>query len=402
MMRMPQLGRAVYATLGLAILVLVLTYGSMAIWPRIAEYRQMRELDRRWHDRSLSAAARGKAAEMLAEFGPEAGPFLLAAARDPEDLVRQKAYSFLAGIDPIPEEAVQICLAALQQEREPRTRATAAEALGAVAYLWRESRHDRRRSIIESLVVAGRDPSPIVRCAVMRAMVGANAVTVDPSPWLDDTNRSVRLAAADAIIRLTPTNKGRVVPILQAMILQADPARTADIERPLGLLFRADPSACQNLMPTFISWLHHEDAQVRTRVIGWLLQMGPLAQDAIPALDALLDRGPPAARARVAIAIVVIDPTACEQAAVNLLAMLRNAEIDPRERLQALSPLSMMLNQSRVPARIRDDVHRTLLAIPDEPGIHPEFARRVRQFVEYQERAHARAAAGAARRVSIQ
>ncbi len=350
MVRMPQLGRAVYATLGLAILVLVLTYGGMAIWPRVAEYRQMRELDRRWHDPSLSPAARSKAAEMLAEFGPEAAPFLLAAARDADGLVRVKAYSFLAGLDPIPEEVVQICLAALQREQEPRARATAAESLGSSAYLLRESRPDWRQVIIESLVVAGRDRSPMVRHAVLRAMVGANAVTVDPSPWLEDPNRSVRLAAAEAIIRLTPANKGRMVPMLQAMILEGDPARTVDMGRLLGMLYRADSSACRDLVPTFIAWLRHEDADARARVIGWLMQMGPMAQDAIPALEAMLDRGPPADRARVAFAIVIIDPAACDRAAVKLLALLRDTRIDPRERIQALGPLGVVLNQSRVPA----------------------------------------------------
>jgi HEAT repeat protein len=401
MMRMPQLGRAVYATLGLAITVLVLTYGTMAIWPRVAEYQQMRELDRRWHDRSLSPRARNKAAEMLAEFGPEAGPFLLAAARDADELVRQKAYSFLAGIDPLPEEAVQICLAALTQEPEPRVRATAAESLGAAAYLLRESRRDRRRSIIESLEAAGRDRSPIVRYAVIRAMIGADAVTVDPSPWLDDSSRAVRLAAAEAILRLAPTNKGRVVPMLQAMIVQADPARTVDLERLLVLLFRADPSACRGLVPTLMSWLHHEDPQVRTRVMGWLVHLRPMAQDAIPALEELLRRGSPADRARAAFAIIVIDPTACEKAALDLLTLLRDVGIDPRERIQALSPLGALLNQPKVPARVRDDVHRTLLAIPDEPGIHPEFARQVRLFLDFHERAHAQPADGAVRRVSI-
>jgi hypothetical protein len=402
MVRMPQLGRAVYATLGLAILILVATYGSMAVWPRVADYRQMRELDRLWHDRSLPPAARIKAAEMLAEFGPEAAPFLIAAARDADDLVRHKAYGFLAGIEPIPEEAVQICLAALKQEREPRARAVAAESLGSVAYLWRESRRDRRQSIIESLVVAGHDRSPIVRHAVLRAIVGADAVTVDPTPWLEDSNRSVRLAAADATLRLAPTNKGRMVPMLRAMILQADPARTADIEGLLGLLLRADPAACRDLMPTFVSWLGHEDAAVRVRVVGWLPRLGPIAQDAIPALESLLDRGPPADRARVAFAIIVIDPTACEHAAVNLLAMLRNAAIDPRDRIQALSPLSVILNQSKVPQHVRDDVHRALLAIPDEPGLHPEFARRIREFLQYQERVRVQSTTEAVRRISFQ
>jgi HEAT repeat protein len=99
MARMSQLGRPVYATLGLAVLILVVTYGSMAVWPRVADYRQMRDLDRLWRDRSLPPAARIKAAEMLAEFGPDAAPYLMAAARDPDDLVRLKAYSFLSGIE---------------------------------------------------------------------------------------------------------------------------------------------------------------------------------------------------------------------------------------------------------------------------------------------------------------
>ena len=81
MASMPQLGRAVYAILVLAILVLVVTYGGMAIWPRVEAYRTMRALDRRWHDPGLLGRRAVKASEMLAEYGPEAAPYLLAAAR---------------------------------------------------------------------------------------------------------------------------------------------------------------------------------------------------------------------------------------------------------------------------------------------------------------------------------
>ncbi len=83
--------RAVYATLGLAILVLVVTYGGMddlaarrgvpadaGAGPALA--------------RSEPVGRRAaKAAEMLAEFGPEAAPFLLAAAHDADGLVREQA-----------------------------------------------------------------------------------------------------------------------------------------------------------------------------------------------------------------------------------------------------------------------------------------------------------------------
>jgi HEAT repeat protein len=401
MMRMPRLGRGVYATLGLAILVLTITYGGMALWPRIEAYRTMRALDRRWHDASLSVAERAKAVEMLAEFGPDAAPYLLAAARDADGRVRERAYAYLAGLEPMPEEAVRICLAALKEDREPRARASAVESLGAVAYLSRKGRLDRRRLIFDALVVAGRDESPIVRHAVIRAMINADAVELDPGPWLEDSDRSVRLAAAEAILWLDPTNKGRMVPMLQAMILQANPARPVAVGRPLALLLRVDRSACRGLVPTFVTWLRHEDPDIRGRVVGWLLQLGPLARDAIPALEALLDRGRPADRAVAAMAIVVIDPAACERASACLLALLGDAGVHPRDRIRALHPLNVVLNHPGVPATVRDTALRDLRAIPARPGIHPEFGLRIRQFLEFQETARA-AAVAAARRVSIQ
>ena len=59
------------------------------------------------------------------------------------------------------------------------------------------------------------------------------------------------------------------------------------------------------------------------------MAMGRAARDAIPALEALLDRGRPADRSHVAFAIIVIEPAACELAAASLFAMLRDAEIPP-------------------------------------------------------------------------
>ena len=120
MMRMPWLSRSVRLTLGLAIAVLVSIYGGMEIWPRAEAYWQMRSLDRAWHDPSRSAAARAKAAEMLAEFGTEAAPYLLAAVQDADGLIRETAYTYLGSLEPVPEEAVRICLTAVKSDGEPR------------------------------------------------------------------------------------------------------------------------------------------------------------------------------------------------------------------------------------------------------------------------------------------
>jgi HEAT repeat protein len=385
MMRLPRLGRPIYVTLGLAIGILVVTYGGMEAWSRIETYWRMRALDRRWHDTSLSVAARAKAAQMLAEFGSEAAPYLLAAAQDADNRVREKACSYLGGLEPLPEEAVIICLTALKQDSEPRVRASAAESLGSVAYAARRGRLDRRQQIIESLVAAGRDESPIVRHAVVRAMIGADANNVDPSPWLEDSDRSVRLAAAEAMLWLNPANQRRMVPMLQAMILQASPERPGDMIRPLGLLFRVEPSACRSLVPTFVSWLNHEDADIRIRIVDWLALMGPIARDAIPALEAQLNHGRPTNRVHAAFAIIIIDPSACERATADLLALLRDVGIHPRERIQALNPLNAMFHQPGVPGRVRDNAMKDIRTIPDQPGNHPEFVLRVRQFLEAQE-----------------
>jgi hypothetical protein len=391
MASMPKLGRSVYAILVLAILVLVITYGGMAIWPRVEAYRTMQALDRRWHDPSLSAAAREKASEMLAEFGPEAAPYLLAAARDADGRVREKAYGYLAGLEPMTDEVILICLAALKEDREPRARASAAGSLGAIAYMSRKARLERRRVIIESLAAAGRDESPIVRRAAVQAMMGADAVDIDPGPWLEDSDRLVRLAAAEAIFWLDPAHKGRIVPTLLAMIVEADPARPVEVHRPMGLMLRVDRAACRALVPTFAAWLRHEDERVRHHAMRWLVELGPLAREAIPALEAMLDRAQPAERSRAAVAIIVIDPAACDRAAASLLALLRDAAIPPAERIAALGPLNMVINHARVPPRIRDATLKTLGAVPDEPGTHPEFGHRIRMFLEYQGGARGRA-----------
>jgi HEAT repeat protein len=402
MASMPQLGRSVYAILVLAILVLAITYGGMAIWPRVEAYRAMQALDRRWHDPSLSDAAREKASEMLAEYGPEAAPYLLAAARDADDRVREKAYAYLAGLEPMTDEVILICLAALKEDREPRARAAAAGSLGTIAYMSRRARLEWRRVIIASLAAAGRDESPIVRRAAMQAMMGADAVDVDPGPWLEDSDRLVRLAAAEAIFWLDPAHKGRIMPTLRAMIVEADPARPVEVFGPMGLMLRVDRAACRALVPTFAAWLRHEDERVRHHAMRWLVELGPLAREAIPALEAMLDRARPAERARAAVAIITIDPAACDRAAASLLALLRDAAIPPAERIAALGPLSLLIHHAKVPLRIRDATLKTIDAVPDEPGTHPEFGLRIRIFLEYQEGARVRGPATAAQGTRIQ
>lgn len=402
MMRIPRPGRAVRATLVVSVLILGVIYGGMAVWPRLDGYWTMRTLDRRWHDASLSAAARADAAERLAEFGPDAAPYLVSAARDPDGRVREQAYSYLAGLEPIRDEAVEICLKAVTDDREPRARAAAATSLGSLAYFLRGQQSDQRRVIITTLEAAGQDASPIVRRAAVRAMIGADASGVDPGPWLLDTDRQVRMAAAEAVYWLDPVNRRRMVPTLQAMIRQTDPGRPGDVIRPLNLLVRVDRSAGQVLVPMFVSWLGHEDERVREYALRYLVALGPAAREAVPALVRLLEHSRPAERSRAGFAIVSIDPAACDRAAASLLALLCDSAIPPQERIEALGPLSVMINHTGVPAHLRDEALRTIRALPDRPETHPEFGRRLIRFLEYHKGVQERAAAAAAQRVHVQ
>jgi hypothetical protein len=59
-----------------------------------------------------------------------------------------------------------------------------------------------------------------------------------------------------------------------------------------------------------------------------------------------------------------------------------------------------MLKQSDVPERVRDDVHKSLRTLPDEPGLHPEFARRIREFVRYQEGVRVQSTSESVRRIN--
>ncbi len=164
----------------------------------------------------------------------------------------------------------------------------------------------------------------------------------------------------------------------------------------MGLLLRADRSAGRTLVPIFVGWLRHEDARARHHAIRWLVELGPLAHEAVPALESLLDGGYFSERSRAARAIIAIDPAGCDRAAACLLALLRDAGLAPQERIAALGPLSLVLHHDGVPPRVRNAAIRVIRAVPDEPGVHPEFGRHVRLFLEYQESITARTAAAAA------
>ncbi len=379
MVRIPQrLRRPIPATLGLSILLLGVIYGGMEVWPRIQTYRQLTKLDGMRRDPSLTSAARAEAAQRMAEFGVDASAYMPALAHDTDARVREKAYAYLSSTEPITDEAVELCLGGLRSDVEPRARAMAACGLGPTAFLSRGDHSDRRQRILNSLTAASRDGSAIVRSAVLQAMINAQAIEFDPGPWLEDPDRSVRLVAAEAIFWLDPRHRDRVIPALRAMVVEAHPERPTEVLRPMGLLYRIDPTICRELVPTFVGWLRHDDPEVRVRVAFWLANLGPLAQSALPALGTMLATGPPAQRTGAAMAVICVEPSGCAQAAEALVAVLGDPIIEPRQRAEAIRPLAVLFHNQEVPARLRETTRDRVRSILDQPGLHPLLGDRIR------------------------
>jgi hypothetical protein len=248
MPRVRRFGLLLYGTLTLAGLVLLITYGILELRPRVERGLRFRALDRQWRDPNLPLAARDKAADQLMEFGDEAMPAYLAALADPNSEVRVTAYFHVTKHRPISREAILACLAALKNDPDPHARKALVLALTSVAQVSGDG-GDRRWPIVEAILAAGHDASPVVRLEVMRAMSDDHlAAGADLRPWLDDPDRAVRLAAAAAILQVDPTGKERVIPTVRAMMLDAGLAQHDELDRLHRLLHAADPAVCREFL----------------------------------------------------------------------------------------------------------------------------------------------------------
>ena len=179
--------------------------------------------------------------------------------------------------------------------------------------------------------------------------------------------------------------------MLRTMILQADPARHG---RPGGASGPAAPRRSGGL-PRRDAHLHllapPRGCRPSAAASSGLLrcELGPIAQDAIPAIEALLDRrdGRPIEPTWPSRSSASTRPHANTPRSTSWPCS-RNAAIDPGDRIHALSPLGVMLKQSNVPERVRDDVHRALRSDPRlNPASIPSSPAGYQRFPpEYQER----------------
>ena len=250
MARARRFGPLFYGTLALAGVALLVTYGALEFGPAHREGFEIPALNRQWRNPSLPITAREKVAVDLVEFGDDAVPVYAAALNDPDSQVRAMACRYLASLRPISREAISACISALKIHPDPQTHSAVVQALETMvrASGSEDVPGSRRPLIAKVFLAAGHDESPMVRLAMIEAMTFAGTMIVNFGPWLEDRDRSVRLAAIEAIFHLDPANRGRIVPALRAMIRETDPAQHNDLAWLHGLLHETDPSACRRFL----------------------------------------------------------------------------------------------------------------------------------------------------------
>lgn len=327
-------GLSFYVTLVVSLLVLLVAYGKLGVWPRVEAFWKVRTLDREWRDSSLSKASREATAAQLVEFGPAAVPSFLAVGNNLDDPLRSTAYVYLARIKPPPREAIADCVKVLKTDKDPQVRLSAVDLLGSIAIPGGAGTAEQRQEIVESLLAGGSDSSPLVRAAVMHALVYAKDTRPDLTAWLKDDAREVRLAAAEAILQIDPTKKDRIVPAFRTIVDNITSAKDDDMWLSREVL-RIDPEANKDLVSTFTSWLHNDDPGVRIRV-AWLLgSLGPQARDALPILETHFASGQPRERISMAWAILEIDPTAVNRVLPAINSLINDPAVDRENKLEA-------------------------------------------------------------------
>lgn len=237
-------------------------------------------------------AVRGGAAQGLGALGPTASSvvaLLNNTLKDDVPAVRVEAAIALCRLSAVNPGVVGPLLDGLKTgDRGVRRRA--AESLAVVG--------PRAKEAIPALLNLMKDPANAPgRAAAARAlgMVGAEAKMVGPAlgAALKDDSPLVRLAAAEALLKLGPASQtGEPIAVLIALLGDKTVAT-----RTQGVLIKAGPAA----LPGLLQALKDKDPDARRGAIGVLGQLGVKKEEVAPALTtALKDEAAPVRLAAVA------------------------------------------------------------------------------------------------------
>ncbi|MCR9296448.1 MAG: HEAT repeat domain-containing protein [bacterium] len=251
------------------------------------------------------AKSRHAAASALAKFGRKAVPVIQSAAESERSDVRVAACSAIAGMEPVPDEAIEILLE-LADDPNGEVRNYAVFSMG-------ESQSDDPR-VTEELIQALDDPKTQDWATRALGTLGPKARTAVPKlrQRLESEDLSIRLLAASALWAVD-RDAERVLPIAKAVanddrgISSAayySVYRNVDGKRieertnyryPLAAraaeLLGQMGAAAEPAVDELVNMLQHENPQAQSAALKALGQLGRTATSAIPKLRKLVETG---------------------------------------------------------------------------------------------------------------
>lgn len=310
----------------LTAIVALIAVASMPFWKTgIQQYRAWR-LSRQLHDAAVEV--RREAADGLVQLGPAATWWVIRATRDPDPQVRLISCSILgrsADINAIrPIEA----LIASTKDSDPAVRAGALEQLGPLIVRYGAlPEGELRERMLRSLCTALDDASPQVRQAAGWALWNlgpmARPAIGDLNRALNGADKSLRILAADALLRIDPTTaRPGVSASLQPLL--TDQSIRLDHWRLVQVLVRAQGEEATVAM--LAPLLHHADLGTRLQAINDLTAHCTGAESLKPLLIKQLSSDDEALRDEAAIYLLKHEPTLASRA-IDILA---DQMADPR------------------------------------------------------------------------
>ncbi len=206
-----------------------------------------------------------------------------------------------------------------------------------------DHQHDRGDSapaIITALrrLLKDRDGTTRVAAAAALELFGPDPETVaDLGAATSDTERAVRLAVAQALLKVNGPNDPAASRTLVALV--ADPEPVADRRAVLDVVLSASIEVQDQVAFALAGLLDDIDVSIDGDVMECLTAMGPKARAAMPAIERLLDRADPVQRAGAAIALATVGAKSTPNVIPNLLKVVGDLSVPVEWRQSALGKI---------------------------------------------------------------
>ena len=282
-------GPLTYGAIALACLVLL----GLVIWDSWPSWRLGWEMRTRAEElRSPDPVVQLFAARRLTEAGPAGLPWLLAATRDRDVVVRLIAFSALGRTGPVPKPAIPAFIEGLR-DPDARVRRTAADDLARFG--------PEAIEAVEALVTATRDVDPVVRFRAARALGLIDG-------WSNGPALQTVLALLSDPIHTPRPVQIEAIPLIQRMGAEAEAKAVA----------------------RFVPLIVADQVSTRRAIIESLEALGPPAHEAIPALERALGDQDLAVRCLAALALSEIEGWGAGRARALLVQLAKDPDLPPR------------------------------------------------------------------------